>query len=436
MRRATVWTVAALVASFGAGGCGQDESAPSSPLPPVRAIASAGCSPVSYGGPGKPQLLIGASTPLQGQFSDHGVQVAQALKLVLAQHHWRAGPYRVGLQICDETTAKSDFFDAAKCRSNARAFARNRSVVAVTGAHFSGCTAEMLPILGRAPGGAVPLLSATSTYLGLTRAGPGTAPREPSKFYPMGARNFIRVVPADDVQAAAAATYLKQKGATRAFVLRDAEPYGDGLAAAFATASRRIGLGMAGVAPWDGKAHDYRRLAMRVARSRADAVFLSGYVFSNGPRLVKDLRAALPRAQLIGPDGMNQASAIVEGAGDAAENFISTIAVVPATTLPPAGREFAEEFKRRYSQYPCCFSVNAAQTARMELDEIARSGPDRARIMAKLRRARVRNGLLGDFAIDHFGDTSLTRMGIYRIEQGKNRFEMSISPPTSLLSRR
>jgi branched-chain amino acid transport system substrate-binding protein len=436
MRRATVWTVAALVASLGAGGCGQDESAPSAPLPPVRAIASAGCSPVSYGGPGKPQLLIGASTPLQGQFAEHGVQVSQALKLLLAQHRWRAGPYQVGLQICDETTAKSDFSDPAKCRSNARAFARNRSVVAVLGAWSSSCTAEMLPILGRAPGGAIPTLGASPTYLGLTRAGPGTAPREPSRFYPKGGRNFIRVVPADDVQAAAVAMYVKRKGATRVFALRDAEPYGDGLAEAFAVASKRIGLAVVGAAPWDGKTHDYRRLAMRVARSHANAVFLGGYVFSNGPRLIKDLRAALPRAQLIGPDGMNQASTIVEGAGDAAENFLSTIAVVPATTLPPAGREFAQAFKRRYSQYPCCFSVNSAQTARMVLDEIARSGPDRARIMAKLRRAHVKNGLLGDFTIDRFGDTSLTRMGIWRIEQGKFRFDTSISPPTSLLSRR
>jgi branched-chain amino acid transport system substrate-binding protein len=436
MRRRVLWTFAALVASLAGAGCGQTESTTSAPLPPVRTIASAGCSPLSYGGAGKPQLLIGASTALQGQFTDHGVQVVQALKLVLAQRRWRAGRYRVGLQICDETTAKSDFADPAKCRSNARAFARNRTIVAILGPHFSSCTAEMLPILNGAPGGAIPLVGATATYLGLTRAGPGTAPREPSKFYPTGQRNFIRIVPADDVQSAAAAMYVKRKGATRVFALRDAEAYGDGLAEGFAVASKRIGLAVAGAAPWDAKARDYRRLATRIAQTHADAVFLGGYVFSNAPRLIKDLRAALPRAQLIGPDGMNQPSTLVEGAGAAAENFIATIAVVPATTLPPAGRAFAEQFKQRYSQYPCCFSVNSAQTARMVLDEIARSGPGRARIIQKLRHARVRNGLIGDFAIDRFGDTSLTRMGIYRIEQGKSRFDTSISPPARLLSRR
>ena len=436
MKRTTVWTLAALIASIGGSGCGQNKSAPSAPLPPVRQIASAGCSPVSYGGPGKPQLLIGASTVLQGQFIDHGVQVAQALKLVLAQRRWRAGPYRVGLQICDETTVKSDYADPAKCRSNARAFARNRAVVAVVGPLFSSCAAQMLPILNHAADGPIAVLTGSATYLGLTRAGPGTAPHEPSKFYPTGRRNFIRVVPADDVQAAAAAMYVKRNGATRVFALRDAEPYGDGLAEAFATASKRIGLTVVGAAPWDAKAHDYRRLAMRIARTHADAVFLGGYVASNAPRLVKDLRAALPRAQLIGPDGMDQPSTSVEGAGEAAENFVATIAVVPVTTLPPAGRTFAEQFKRRYSQYPCCYSVNIAQIARMVLDEIARSGPGRARIGANLRRARVRNGLIGDFAIDRFGDTSLGRMGIYRIEQGKSRFETSLSPPASLLSRR
>jgi branched-chain amino acid transport system substrate-binding protein len=414
--------------------CGEKKSAVA-PLPPARSIQSPGCSPVTYGGQGKPQVLIGASTVLQGQFVDHGVQIAQALKFVLAQRGWHAGPYRVGLQICDETTPKSDFADPAKCRSNARAFARNRAVVVVLGPLFSGCTAEMLPILSRASGGAVPLVGSSATYLGLTRAGPGVGPGEPAKYYPTGTRNFVRIVPADDVQSAAAAMYVKRKGGTRAFVFGDGEPYGDGAAEAFATSAKRLGIPVVGAAKWNPKARDFRRLAQRVRRTGADVVYMGGYVVENTPLLIRDVREALPRAQLIGPDGMNQPATIVERAGDAAENFLATIAVVPARALPPPGRAFAEQFRRRYSQYPCCYSMFAAQSEQMALDAVAKEGANRGRVAASLRSAHVKNGVIGDFAIDRFGDTTLTRMGVYRIVQGKGRFETSITPPATLLAR-
>src|SRR3954452_10813543 len=138
---------------------------------------------------------------------------------MLPRHDWKAGDYRVGLQVCDETTAASDLADPRKCKSNARAFARNRSVLAVLGPHFSSCAAVMLPILSKAPGGGLALVSGTATYLGLTRSGPGVGSGEPDVYYGGGARNFVRIVPADDTQGAAAASLLRGHVTKRTFVL-------------------------------------------------------------------------------------------------------------------------------------------------------------------------------------------------------------------------
>jgi branched-chain amino acid transport system substrate-binding protein len=428
---------APLIAVLAICACGQQTATKAPPAPPpARSLKSPGCSSVTYGGPGRPQFLIAASATLQGQFIDHGVQASQALKLALAQRGWRAGPYRVGLQVCDETTSKSDFSDPKKCRSNARAFVRNGAVMAVVGPLFSSCTAQMLPILSGAHDGPLAVVNASSTYLGLTRGGPGVGAGEPASYYPGGRRNFIRLVPADDVQGAAAAMYLKRRGATRAFVLTDFDPYGEGLGAAFRTAARRLGLHVAGTRRWRPKADDYRALAAQARGAGADAVFLGGYAFENAGQLLKDVRAALPKAQIMGGDGLYQAAELREAAGDAAENFAATIAVVPAMALPAPGRAFAEEFRRRFGALPCCFSVAHAEAAGMALDAIAASGGSRARVLAALMHARVEGGLTGDFHIDRFGDTSLTRMGVYRIVQGKTRFETTISPPPSLLSRR
>ena len=165
-------------------------------------------------------------------------------------------------------------------------------------------------------------------------------------------------------------------------------------------------------------------------------MYLGGYPFEHGPRLVKDLREALgSEAQIIAPDAWNNL-AVVEGAGEAAEGFSPTIAVLPNDKLPPAGREFAAEFERRFRARPCCFSVHSAQAAHMMLDAIADSDGSRAQVLENLFDARVEGGYVGDFEIDRYGDTTLNRIAVYRIVDGRLRFQTAITPPAELLARR
>src|SRR6185312_7332224 len=153
---------------------------------------------------------------------------------------WKAGGYSVGTQSCDEAST-GEPSDPDKCAANARSFAANPSVLAVVGPSFSSCAAAMIPILNRAPGGPVPLISATNTYVGLTRGGPGVVKGHPGSLYPTGVRNYLRTVPPDDAQAAALVVAGQRAGVRRAFVLHDGEIYGDGLAGSFTAAARRSG---------------------------------------------------------------------------------------------------------------------------------------------------------------------------------------------------
>ena len=436
MNRAPLAALAVLAAAVTIGACGGTDGSDRD-LPPARAVQTTGCSSITYHGKGRPELLIGVSTILAGQFADHGIQVSQALRMVLGERDWHAGDYNVGLQICGETSPAGDAPDPKLCRRTARAFARNRSVVVVLGQHFSSCVAEGLPILNAASGGPVPQISASATYLGLTRGGPGVPRGEPGRYYPSGVRSFARLVPPDDVSGAAAALFAQEQGARRVFALDDGEAFGFGVAEAFAEAARRIGLRVAGREKWNPKAHDYRALAERVRRSGAEAVYLGGYVFNNGPRLIKDLRAALgPQAELMGPDAFNNLDALVEGAGAAAEGFAPLIGVLPNRELPDPGREFADEFDKRFGSRPCCFSVHAAQAAQMMLDAIAASDGSRREVLDNLFRTPVDDGYVGNFRIDRYGDTTLRTMGVYRVEDGRLRFQKAITPPADLLARR
>jgi branched-chain amino acid transport system substrate-binding protein len=435
MSRARLIPALTAVAALVVAACGNDEQA--ADVPPATPVASSGCSPVSYGGEGRPDFLIATSTVLQGQFTDHGVQISQAMKMVLDERDWRAGDYTVGLQICGETTASGDASSPVKCRRNARAFARNRSVIVVHGPLFSTCSREVTPILNRAPGGPLAQTVAGPTYLGLTRGGPGVERGEPERYSPSGRPSLVRLTPPDDAMGAAGAMFAERQGARSVFVLDDRDPYGFGVAEAFSHAAEKLGLQLVGRAQWDASAKEYRALAQRVRDSGAEAVYLGGYVFSNGPQLIKDLRETLgPDVQILGPDGFHQLAPIVEGAGAAAEGFAPMIAVLPTGELPDEGQDFAERFEERFGARPCCFSVHTAQATNMMLDAIAESDGDRGQVLEYLLDTRVEGGYVGDFEIDRYGDTTLNTIGVYRIEDGQLRFEEAISPPSKLLARR
>ena len=95
----------ALAVALLIGACGGDDPT-SRELPPAHAVDVTGCSPITYGGKGRPDLLIGVSTILAGQFREHGIQISQALRMVLGDRDWRAGDFNVGLQVCGETTPR------------------------------------------------------------------------------------------------------------------------------------------------------------------------------------------------------------------------------------------------------------------------------------------------------------------------------------------
>jgi branched-chain amino acid transport system substrate-binding protein len=432
LRPAFIAALAAVAALTGAA-CGDDDEQAS--RAPARAVGLTGCSSITYGGEGRPDYLIGAMATLEGSYTGHGVQVMQALRMVLEERGWRAGDHGVGMQVCSEVPAGGDAPSPAKCRRTARAFARNASVLVVHGPQTSSCAAEMAAILNRARGGPLPVLSAGPTYLGLTRSGPGVGRDEPEKYSPTGRRSLLRIVPADDAQGAAAALYAKDESARRVFILNDGEPYGFGVSEAFRLAAERIGLRVAGTGRW-GPEGDYRGLAERVARAGPDTVYLGGYSFENAPRLVKDLREALGSEPLIlAPDAWNNLAA-VEAAGEGAEGFTPTIAVLPNDQLPQAGRDFAADFEDRFGARPCCYSVHTGQATHMMLDAIADSDGTRAQVLKNLFDARVEDGYIGDFEIDRYGDTTLNTIAVYRIEDGRLRFQTAITPPPELLARR
>ena len=399
----------------------------------IQALPTSWCSPIYYQGAGPPQYLIVSDLPLQG--AGDSPQLSHAIRFVLRQHRFRAGPYAVGYQSCDDSTAFAGGYWPPRCKANARAYARNRSVVGVVGAYNSACTQAELPILNRAPGGPLAVISPSNTYVGLTRRGFATKPGEPNRYYPTGTRHYTRVVATDDVQGTVDALLAHRLGARRVFVLRaDDTSYALGLASTFRHGVDRLGLDVVGFERWDAGGSSFQPLVARVAASGADVVFLAGTWAQDGPRLIEDLRAELGRTvQIMASDGFTPIPQVIAASGVAAEGMMVSVAGLPTERLPETGQSFVAAFGEAVGETPGPYSVYAAQATEVLLDAIARSDGSRASVTKELFRTRISDGILGSFSIDRNGDTTARAVTIYRIVRGRPTVYAVITPPAKLV---
>jgi branched-chain amino acid transport system substrate-binding protein len=379
------------------------------PQSPSKAsvLPSSSCGPVFYKGSGSPQYLIATDLPLQGAGRAQNLAMGQAVRFVLEkQYKFKAGKYSIGFQECDDSTAQTGAWDPAKCSSNARAYAADRTLIGVLGTFNSGCSKLIVPILNRAPGGAVAMLSSANTNVGLTHSAPWNSPGEPKIYYPTGVRNYARVAASDDYQGPAAADYLKLKKFKNVFIVHDNQTFGKGVAQAFQARAKKLGLKIAGFVPWDAKATSYEAIGEQIASSGADSVYLGGIVCNNGVKLIKDLRAAVgPKVQFVAPDGFTPYSATLE-AGSAAQGMVISYAGQPLQKLGPAGKKFIAQF-RAYAKIKGNmppYAVYQAQAAQIMLGAIAKSNGTRASVVKEMFKTRVTNGIMGTFRFDKNGD--------------------------------
>jgi branched-chain amino acid transport system substrate-binding protein len=391
------------------------------------------CGGVEYGGSGRPQLLIASDLPLQGPL--YGALFAQmndAIRFELAQRGYRAGRYTVGFQPCDDSSTLTSTWTTETCTRNARAFAETPKVVGVVGPFNSGCALVQIPITNRAAGGPVAMVSGSTTGVEVTHR--SVPPGQPDALYPTGTRNFARVVAADDVQFAADAVLAKRLGVRRLYVLTDGVAYDPSVRLDIEAAAERLGVDVVGSARWIEGAADYAALALAVARSHPDGIFLDGTTDTGGALLVRDLRARLgQQVPIIAPDGFSEVRRLVDIAGPAAEGVAFSVPNSPVESLSASGQRFAGAFGRAVSGSVEPFSIGAAQSADLLLDAIARSDGTRASITHELLTTRIGDSILGSFAINSEGDPVPGRVTIYRVHDGEAAIYQVITPPAALV---
>jgi len=373
------------------------------------------------------QVVIATDLPLQGFSAPTQADANRASALLLEQAGGKAGPHVVTIRHYDDSTAEFGGWNDQRCLDNAAAHAAAAEEVAVMGPYNSGCAKLEVPIMNRAAGGPLAMISGGSVNPGLVRP---WLPGEPTTYYPTGIRSFGRVIASDNWQGDAAVIYAKRIHRTRCLVVHDGDAnFGAPVARAFRAAARTRGVRITGFVRWKASARNYKALFVRAKRKHPNCVFMSGIADNHGRRLIQDKVKYLgsnSRVVLIAPDGFINFPEI-DGLKVARGMFITTAGLSLDRLRARGGGApaFLNAFKTRFGHEPdSLYSIYQAAAFQLILAAVAASDGTRADVRAKLfsgLQVPAATSILGRaFGIDPAtGDATLRDLTIVRLLGGR-----------------
>jgi branched-chain amino acid transport system substrate-binding protein len=355
-----------------------------------------------------------SSLPLSGSTIAQTGPAVNGIKLALKQAGNKAGSYTIKYTSLNDATAAAGQWTAEQTSADARKAASDSKAVYYMGEFNSGASEVSMPILNDA---GIAQDSPANTYVGLTASLHGvTAPGEPNKYFPTGKRTYTRIVPLDTIQGAADLDALAAAGCKKLAIFDDTQAYGAGLAAVLKDTASMYGMSVVSIQSNAQVQSNYTSVAQSFASKGAQCVELSATTASvGGTAFVSAVHAALPKATILGPDGM------------CASAWVTTVPVLcTVATLDmkayPGGEAFLKSYKKAYgTSNPDPYSIYGYESAEVGLHALASvkaglSGKAlRAAMVKALFNTKNLSSVLGTFSIGSTGDTNLTSYGLYKL---------------------
>jgi len=371
--------------------------------------------PGAGGDPGV--IKIVSSLPRTGSFKGQSDTMVNAIQMAIEEVEGKVGAFTITYEDLDDATAAEGKWTAERESANADQAIRDPDVMVYLGTYNSGAAKVSIPKLNKAD---LLMISPGNTWPGLTKPGKGD-PGEPEKYRPTGKVNYVRVVPADDIQGVVGAGWARKMGMKRVFIIDDREVYGKGIADLFRARAQEIGLTVLGQEGIDPKAQEFRSLMTKIKADEPDLVYFGGLTQTKAGQIAKDLVAVGLKSKLMVPDGCFE-TAFIQAAG--AENLndrcFITFAGLPPEQLTGAGRAFVEGYRKKFGGMPEAYAVYGYEAAKVALQAIRRAGKkDRDAIRAAALSIRDFDGALGRWSFDRNGDTTLRTMSGNTVREGK-----------------
>ncbi|MCA1833127.1 MAG: branched-chain amino acid ABC transporter substrate-binding protein [Actinomycetota bacterium] len=326
----------------------------------------------------KPTVSIGFIGDISGSNSSLVVPGRDAAKLAFEQANAKGdAPVTFKFIELDNKEAKETTAPAL-----AQRLINDKTVMAVIGPAFSGETEAVQPLFAKA---GIVHVTQSATRVSLTTH---------------GFKTFFRSVGGDSDQGAAAAKLMKALGCTKAAIIDDKSPYGNGLGAIINTEAAKVGLTVVdreSIAP----TVDYTSLVDTLVTKKPDVVFYSGYV-PQATKVLKQMRERGVTATFIGGDGDKGANFAKDAGAANAEGVVFTCPCLDPNVANAAGdaKQFASDFVAKYNKKPDIYAAEAWDIAQMYIDGAKQcgAGVTRACMLDFITKIDGRKGLTKTFS--------------------------------------
>jgi branched-chain amino acid transport system substrate-binding protein len=351
-------------------------------------------------------VKIGIGAPLTAGAVAMGQGMKRATELAIKKANENADVKAAGITF--EAVSGDDQGDPKTGVTVANTFASDPNLVGVMGHLNSGVTIPASKVYADKK---IVMISPAATNPDLTK---------------QGLKNVFRVCTTDAVQGPAAADMVKTLGFKTAFVVDDSTPYGEGLAAAFATQFEANGGKVLGKEKTSDKDTDFNALVTKIKGTKPDVLYYGG-VYNAGALLSKQAHDAGIKAPLLGGDGI-YASDYIKLAGKGSEGDLCTSVGLPTDQMPK-GQDFIAAYKAEFPndelQAYDAYSYDAANTIINAVVSVAKAqGADkvvspagRDAIIAAVA-ATDTDGVTGKIKFDANGDTLNKTITLYVVKSG------------------
>ena len=379
-------------------------------------LALVSCESASTG----PVIKIVSSLPRTGSAKGQTDTIVNGIRMALEDEGWKAGEFQIKYEDLDDATAAAGQWTAEKEAANADQAIKDADVMVYIGTYNSGAAKVSMPKLNQSD---ILMVSPANTWPGLTKPGKGD-PGEPEKYRPSGKINYVRVVPADDMQGPVGADWAKKLGLTKVFILDDREVYGKGIADLFHARAEELKLAILGHEGIDAQAQEFKPLMTKIKSQGPQLIYFGGTTQTKAGQLVKDMLAVGLDAKFMCPDGCFE-DAFIESAGAAnlEGRALITFGGLPAEKLTGKGKTFVEKYQKQFGKLPEAYAAYGYESGKVALEAIRRAGKkDRNAIRAAALSIRNFEGVLGTWSFDKNGDTTLKTMSGNGVKGGKFEF--------------
>ncbi|HTZ63890.1 MAG TPA: branched-chain amino acid ABC transporter substrate-binding protein [Solirubrobacteraceae bacterium] len=393
------------------------------------AVVAGGCGGAASGAASSPgdQLTVYSSLPLQGPTASSSQQIVNGEKLALYDTQGHVGPFEINYVSLDDSSPSSGLWEPAATASNAKTAADDPGTIAYLGEYSSAATAVSLPLINAA---GILQISPSSPYGGLTSS-LYAGQDEPERFYPTGKRNFARLTPGDEKQALAQIELMHGLRVRKVYVLDDEDPFLTTLAEMVVADAQSAGIQVVGHDSLDMSAStSFSSETAKIAESGAEAVFFAGEPSNGAVSLFGELHNALPDLWLLGPSTLAEASFTQQLDNRAASKTLLTTSVLPASSYPAAAQGVLAAYHRHFGGTPEAYALFGFEAMSATLQAIRRAGVrgnDRQAVIDALFARGSHASVIGRYAIEPDGETTLASFGVDRVSGGEPVFWKSLS---------